>query len=180
MKGLPTVITQPSVGKLWPGGSLTPWSAFSTRCRGPWEPLADGHRRWILCLDTHHHGTASKSLFVCLFVFSTPRECVRKCFSSRVASTSTWKSSLMAFTKESCLFLMSGLLWPTTVLWYQVGQSGSRAILVQVRISYYSRAIAQGRAMPGHLSITWSRERHCAAILFPSNWRCWVETGFRW
>lgn len=139
MKGLPTVITQPPVGKVWPGGSLTPWSAFSTPCRGPWEALADGHRRWMLCLDTHHQGTASKS------VFSTHRECVRKCFSSRVASTSTWKSFLMVFTKGSCLFSMNGLPWPTTVLWYQVGQLRSRATLLRLRISHYSRAIAQGR-----------------------------------
>lgn len=54
------------------------------------------------------------------------RECARKCSSSRVASTSTWKSFLMVFTKGSCLFLMSVMPCPTTVKSCQVGQPRPR------------------------------------------------------
>uniref|UniRef100_A0A9L0T108 Thiosulfate sulfurtransferase like domain containing 2 n=1 Tax=Equus caballus TaxID=9796 RepID=A0A9L0T108_HORSE len=42
-------------------------------------------------------------------------KCARKCSSSRVASTSTWKSFLTVFTKGNCLFLMSVTPCPTTV-----------------------------------------------------------------
>lgn len=88
----------------------------------------------VAALPTHHLGAALKSLcffqHLDFFFLSISRECVRKCFSSRVASTNTWKSFLMGFTKGSCLFLMSGLPWPTTVLWYQVSQPRSGAYIV--------------------------------------------------
>lgn len=47
---------------------------------------------------------------------SKPRECARKCSSSKVASTSTWKNSPTGFTEGSSLFSMSVTPCATTVM----------------------------------------------------------------
>lgn len=135
MKGPTAVTTHPPEGQVWPGGSLTLWSAFSTLSGGHGEPLTDGHSPPWSCFQV------SLFLSTSWCFLSISRECVRKCFSSRVASTNTWKSFLMVFTKGSCLFLMSGLPWPTTVLWYQVSQPRSRAYIVsgQNHSPFYTR-----------------------------------------
>lgn len=54
--------------------------------------------------------------------FSSYRACARKCSSSKGASTSTWRSFPVVSTKGSCLFLMSAMPYPTTVIQCQVGQ----------------------------------------------------------
>lgn len=159
---------------LYLGGSKNSWASQDLRAQGPdccHHPspsrrglavsLLAASSPWVLQGEPerpswwHWPGIplgTPQLLHLCVFLhiscFSTPRECVRKCSSSRVVSTSTWKNFLMAFTRGSCSFLMSVTLCPTTVMWYQVGQNSTGAPLKPTHHQFPFTAMLHRRDRP--------------------------------